>query len=287
MNSFATYLRMIKFSHTIFALPFALAAIAILARKNAANVDLSVFRIALIVVAFTAMRSFAMAFNRLVDATIDAKNPRTAIREIPSGALPASAVAMFAIVSLVCLLVSAWLLSPLAAYLALPAAAIVSIYSYTKRFTWACHFWLGASIGQAPIAVYLALTGSVPTEAILMGLTLMFYIAGFDILYSLQDMEFDKEAGLYSVPARFGVFGGMTIARLSHVIMAAVLARLLAHLEAGLLSWLGYAVILSLLLLEHALIGSAKNPRYEKIPAAFFNVNSAVSLCYLATLILV
>lgn len=285
MKNLAHYLRMIKFSHTIFALPFALGAVAVLSRGANPTVQITPVRVALIIVAFTAMRSFAMAFNRLADATIDAENPRTAVREIPSGNLSIQQVKFFAVISLLILVAAAWFLAPLAAYLALPAVLLAAGYSYTKHFTWTCHFWLGAAIGQAPIAVYIALAGEVPVVAALMALTLLFYIAGFDILYSLQDANFDRAHGLHSVPSRFGVQRAMYIARASHLIMAAVLASLLFALNATAAGWLGFAVILALLVVEHVLVGSAKNPRYEKIPVAFFNVNSGVSLCYLATIL--
>lgn len=275
------FLRMIKFSHTVFALPFALAAVITIHLRY---LPLTAWKGLLIIVSFTAMRSFAMAFNRLADHEVDAKNERTAVRELPAGKLSRRAVWAFAALSLVILVVCAWHLSPLAAYCALPAALIVASYSFAKRFTWLCHFWLGFAIGLAPMAVYVALLGRIEIEALLMSLTLAFYIAGFDILYALQDLGFDRKEGLYSIPVRFGAGGAMWIARGSHALalgLAAILFRLLAI---NLYGWGLFAVLAGLLLTEHFLVGPVKNPRYEKIPVAFFNVNSAFSIIFLLAL---
>jgi len=274
---------MIKFSHTLFALPFALAALTIIFKKHAAEIEISWLKVLLIVAAFTGMRSFAMAVNRLADHEIDAKNPRTQMREIPAGRLSRATVTAFALAALAVAGISAWFLAPIAGYLALPAALLVASYSYTKRFTWVCHFILGAVIGLAPPAVYIALLQTITPEALLLAITLMFYIAGFDILYSLQDMEFDRREGLHSVPARFGIGGAMWISRFSHLVALCSAGYLLAHLPYGYLKWLGFTVLLGLIIAEHALVGSTQKPRYEKIPVAFFHMNSLFSLGFLAT----
>jgi 4-hydroxybenzoate polyprenyltransferase len=279
----ALFLRMIKFSHTLFALPFALAALAVIFKRHSADIEITWLKVLFIVTAFTGMRSFAMAVNRLADHEIDAKNPRTKMREIPAGRLNRATVAAFALAALAVTGISAWLLTPVAGYLALPAAVLVASYSYTKRFTWACHFILGAVIALAPPAVYVALLQTVTPEALLLAVTLMFYIAGFDILYSLQDMEFDRREGLHSVPARFGIGGAMWISRLSHLVALCAAGYLLAHLPYGYLKWLGFAMLCCLIAAEHALVGSPARPRYEKIPVAFFHMNSLFSLVFLAT----
>ncbi len=275
------FLRMIRFSHTVFALPFALAALAVIAARYSALLTLTLQKTVLVIMAFTAMRSFAMAINRYADRQIDALNPRTAQREIPAGILSPRTVLLFALVSLTVLQICAWLLSPLAGYLALPAAIIVATYSLAKRFTTLCHFWLGFAIGMAPSAVYIALLEQVYPEALLMSAALALYIAGFDILYALQDQEFDRKAGLYSIPARYGEHTALWISRLSHLLSLVLVYLILRHLGINVAGIAGLCLLTGLLAAEHLLVGSAGNIRYEKIPIAFFNVNSAFSLSFL------
>lgn len=277
------FLRMIRFSHTVFALPFALAATTIVATRYIDKVNVTPLKVTLIVIAFTGMRSFAMAVNRLADRKIDALNVRTAGREIPAGLLSVRTVQLFALLSLLATVIAAYVLAPVAGYLALPAAVVVAGYSLAKRFTWLCHFWLGAAIGLAPPAVYVALLQQVTPEALLMQAVLTFYIAGFDILYALQDIEFDRREKLHSIPARFGVANAMRIARTSHACAAIAAACLIYYLKFNPVVWIFYTVLVGLFVAEHWLVGSVLNPRFEKIPIAFFNVNSAFSLVFLAT----
>lgn len=275
------FLHMIRFSHTLFALPFALSALLVIAVRYRAEISISWQNGALIVIAFTAMRSFAMAVNRYADRHIDALNPRTATREIPAGKLSPKTVLLFGFASLTVLVISAWLLAPIAGFLSLPAALIVAGYSAAKRFTWLCHFWLGLAIGMAPIAVYIALLQKIQNEAWLMSLALSFYIAGFDILYALQDIDFDRKHGLYSIPARFGAAGALWISRISHLVALCSVALLFSGMKMPDYIWAGFALLALLLFAEHWLVGSAKNLRYEKIPVAFFNVNSIFSISFL------
>lgn len=277
----ADFLRMVRFSHTVFALPFALAALAVIAARYRGQVTLTWQKCLLVVAAFTAMRSFAMAVNRLADRKIDALNPRTAGREIPAGILSPRAVLLFAFFSLALLCLCARLLSPLAGYLALPAALIAATYSMAKRFTALCHFWLGLAIGMAPPAVYIALLEQVYPEALFMSGALAFYIAGFDILYALQDRNFDRDAGLYSVPARYGVTTALWVSRLSHMLSLALIFLVLWQLGLRPPGVAGLLALAALLGLEHWLVGTADNIHYEKIPVAFFSVNSVFSLSYL------
>lgn len=277
---------MVRISHTLFALPFALSAVAIIAVRYNDAVVLTWQNVLLIVIAFTGMRSFAMAFNRFTDYKLDALNPRTQSREIPTGKLSVATVLLFALVSLSVMVAAAFFLAPLAGYLSLPAALLVLGYSYSKRFTWLCHFWLGLAIGLAPTAVYIALLQTVHTEALLLSAALCFYIAGFDILYALQDYAFDKEHALYSVPVRFGVIGALWISRLSHILSLGFVATAFFVLQMPWLVWLGFSVLALLLAYEHYLVGSSENVRYEKIPIAFFNVNSAFSLAFFAVICL-
>ncbi len=267
---------LIRLSHTVFALPFALSALVLIWRDAPEKV--SVRELALVTLAFTFFRSFAMAFNRLVDADIDARNPRTAVREIPTGRLSRFQVLVFAVLSLAGGFTAAWLLNPLAFYLGFPAVVLLAGYSYAKRFTYLCHIWLGLAIGMAPPAVYVALIGTVPPEALLLFLTLASYIAGFDILYALQDIEFDKANGLHSIPARFGVRGAQAIAAFLHLITTLLLFLLPQYANLDFVYLIGANIIVLLLFLEHRAIGILGEPRIEKIPAAFFNYNSAISI---------
>ncbi|MDH5720817.1 MAG: putative 4-hydroxybenzoate polyprenyltransferase [Spirochaetia bacterium] len=271
---------MIKFSHTIFALPFALIAVLLIWR--AGEISLDIYKVVYIILAFTGMRSFAMGVNRLADAEFDAKNPRTAKREIPSGTLKKKQVFIFSFFSLVALWICAWLLHPIAFYLSFPAVIIVGGYSYSKRFTWLCHFWLGFAIGMAPLGVYIALSQKLPIESWVLFITLSMYIAGFDILYSLQDIKVDKELKLHSVPSKLGETKAVIISALSHLITIAGIFYLGYLMSMGNLYFLGAIVVTILIAAEHIIVGWGKKIKKEKIPMAFFNFNSAVSISFFA-----
>ncbi|MCX7631860.1 MAG: putative 4-hydroxybenzoate polyprenyltransferase [Turneriella sp.] len=286
-HSIAHFLRLIRFSHTLFALPFALSALAIVAVRYRDQVEINWQKAVLIVVAFTAMRSFAMAFNRYADRHWDALNPRTQNREIPAGVLSPRTVLLFAAISLAVLVVAAWLLSPLAGMLALPVAIFLAGYSYAKRFTAICHFWLGAAIGLAPLAVSVALLEQIIPESWLLALSLAFYIAGFDILYALQDAEFDRKHGLHSLPARAGIGAALWISRASHFLSLIFIGLLFYSLGAGARGTIAIAFLAVVLVLEHGLVGSAKSIRYDRIPLAFFHANSLFSLLFLAAVLMV
>jgi len=274
-----TFGKMIKFSHTVFALPFAIVAFVIILDEYRVRFTFQTF--ILIVVAFTGARSFAMAFNRYADRFIDAENPRTSGRELPAGRLTPQQVVWFGGVSLVAVLVSAWLLSPIALYLSPVALALVAGYSYTKRFTWLCHYWLGAAIGLAPLGVYIAMIQTLPVEAWLLFALLATYIAGFDILYSIQDYKFDKERGLHSVPVRFGVNGALVISMATHIISILLLFVIGKTLAMGVVYKVGALLIALLISGEHFVVGWGKRVRLENIPVAFFHFNSGVSIFFL------
>ncbi|MES0491136.1 MAG: UbiA-like polyprenyltransferase [Leptospirales bacterium] len=275
--------KMVKLSHTVFALPFALVAVVII-YKNGASL-IGVKEVIYIVLAFTGARSFSMAFNRIVDARIDARNPRTANREIPSGVLSGNQVWVFALLSLIVLWVFAWLLSPVAFYLSFPVLALLAGYSYAKRFTWFCHIWLGAVIGLAPIGVDIALTQSLTlTSGILFGI-LTTYIAGFDILYSIQDVNFDRENGLQSIPVRFGIHVSLWISTFLHLLACAGFF-LFWQMEGFGMIFLGGAVLLTLLVFaEHFVVGWGKNVKKDRIPMAFFHFNSSISILFLVSVL--
>jgi 4-hydroxybenzoate polyprenyltransferase len=275
----AVYLRMIKFSHTIFALPFALSAVVLV---HAAK-PLDFRTILWIVVAMAAARSAAMGFNRVADAGLDGQNPRTAIREIPRGAISGREAAFFTIVSSVVFILASGELSPLCFGLSFPVLAFVFAYSYTKRFTWLAHLFLGAAIGISPMAVWVAATGEMPGAISVLSLALMTYIAGFDILYACQDVEFDRDKGLHSIPVYFGVEKAMTISTLLHAASFLSLAWLYLLFPLNLLYPAVVAVIGILFIIEHRLVHPDD---LSKIDIAFFHVNSVISILVLTAVFL-
>lgn len=280
MKAIADYLRMIKFSHTIFALPLAgIAFVQGIDRSGllfASRPSLDLVALAAkAALAMAALRSAAMGFNRIVDRHIDARNPRTAGREIPSGVVGLRQAQIFTLLALAVYFVAAWSINALCFALSPLAAAAVLGYSYAKRFTWLCHFALGAAIGLAPMGAWLALLEQFDWLPLAWSLGLMFYIAGFDILYACQDADFDRGEGLHSLPSRFGVAAALGVARLAH--LAALGFFCLAGWLAG-AGWvfgLGVALVAALFSLEHWMV---RGGRLHRIPAAFFQVNSVVSL---------
>ena len=265
------YGRMIKFSHTIFALPFALAAV-ILAHRTEPVTWIQLFWI---LVAMVGARSAAMGFNRIVDARYDGDNPRTADREIPSGRLSMGAAVAFVALSAGIFLLAAAMLSPLCLALALPVLGVLLAYSYTKRFTAFSHLYLGLAIAMAPLGAWIAVTGRFDWQILILCLALWTYIAGFDILYACQDAAFDRQAGLCSIPARFGTVAAFHAAALLHLaaFIFFVLIQLVFNLGAIYLA----AVILigGLLVVEHRLV---RPDDLERIQLAFFNVNSLIAI---------
>ncbi len=265
------YSRMIKFSHTIFALPFALASVVLVHRESPVNAGVVFW----IIMAMVGARSAAMGFNRIVDAYIDAKNPRTAAREIPAGKISRGEAAVFTVTSSLFFIFSAAMLSPLCFWLSFPVLAVMFAYSYTKRFTWLNHIVLGCAIGMAPMAVWVAVTGNISGKIAVLSLALAAYIAGFDILYACQDAEFDMREGLYSMPSRFGVAPALWISTILHWISVISLSALywLFPLSPAYLVFVG--IISVLFIIEHKLV----NPHdLSKIDVAFFHVNSAISV---------
>jgi 4-hydroxybenzoate polyprenyltransferase len=277
---------MVKFSHSLFALPFAVSAVVLVAGQ--ARVE--PLRLALVAVAVVAARTAAMAMNRIADRRFDAGNPRTAARELVTGEVsPAAAWALLAGSGLV-FVAAAALLSPLTGWLSLPVLAILLGYSYAKRFTWGCHLWLGVAQALGPIGVAIALTGTAPPAALLLGLGVGAWIAGFDVFYSMQDMEYDRSRGLHSIPATFGIEGALGWARGLHVV--AVAAILLAGQvgRQGPAWFLGTALLAAVLLAEHLYVAPQGRLRPERIGKAFFDFNAfasvAFALCAIAGLVL-
>ena len=204
-------------------------------------------------------RSLAMALNRLIDARIDARNPRTATRELPSGQLSVAQVALFSAAALALFLIAVWQLAPKTHWLwPIPVAGFV-IYPYLKRFTWLCHFWLGAVDGLAPIGAWVAITNHLPWEAWLLGAAVAFWVAGFDLFYALFDVDIDRAQGLHSIVTRFGVRGAFVGARVSHAATIACLVAAGLGLSVGALYWIGVAAVAALLAYEHALVQAERS----------------------------
>lgn len=279
MSLIATYGRMIKFSHSIFAMPFALASGVIAAR----GASVAWWQWALIVVCMVAARTAAMGTNRIVDREFDARNPRTAIREIPSGQIPVAAAITFTVVAAVIFVVAAFALHPLCGWLSPVALGVVCGYSYAKRFTALVHLWLGVALGLAPVAVWIAITGGVSAVPILLACAVLTWVSGFDILYSLQDEDFDRGQGLRSIPVALGQVGAMWVSGALHVGTISLLAAIPAFVPMGVMYWVGWAIITAVLAYEHWLVRPGD---LSKIDKAFFDLNGYVSLLFFGAVLL-
>ena len=266
------YGRMIRFSHSVFALPFALSSAVI-----AAGHGISWRQVAWILVAMVGARSAAMGFNRLADQRLDARNPRTAGRELPRGVLSRREVWVFVVASAATLVVAAAMLNPLCLALSPVALLVVFGYSYTKRFTALSHVFLGLALAMAPVGAWLAIRGRFEAPPVVLGLAVLFWVAGFDTIYACQDEAFDRVEGLHSLPVRFGIGRALAFARLFHVAAVALLAAVyaLAPLHPAYLA--GVAVVAGLLVYEHSLVHADD---LSRIDAAFFTVNGWISLGY-------
>jgi 4-hydroxybenzoate polyprenyltransferase len=270
-------LEMIKFEHSVFALPFALTGALLAFRQNGFDSPGIWRQLLWIVVAMVAARSAAMAFNRVIDAEIDARNPRTRMRALPAGLLTPGFTWGFVVVSSLLLFFAAFELNPLCLRLAPLALAIVFFYSYTKRFTTFSHLVLGLSLGIAPAAAWIAVRGSLDPRILLLTAAVMFWTAGFDVIYSCQDYDFDREEGLWSVPRAIGIAAALRVARLLHVLMVACLLALVYTLHVGALALAGVAAIVALLIYEHSLV---KPNDLSRVNAAFFTMNGYVSVLF-------
>ena len=270
-------LEMIKFEHSVFALPFALTGALLAFRQNGFDSPGIWRQLLWIVVAMVAARSAAMAFNRVIDAEIDARNPRTKMRALPAGLLTPAFTWGFVVVSSLLLFFAAFELNPLCLRLAPLALAIVFFYSYTKRFTTFSHLVLGLSLGIAPAAAWIAVRGSLDPRILLLTAAVMFWTAGFDVIYSCQDYDFDREEGLWSVPRAIGIANALRVARLLHVLMVACLLALVYTLHVGALALAGVAAIGALLIYEHSLV---KPNDLSRVNAAFFTMNGYVSVLF-------
>ena len=261
---------MIKFEHTIFALPFAIMS-AFIASDGLPPLD----KCGWILAAMVGARSCAMAFNRLVDAKIDRANPRTEMRAIPAGLITTGSVWTFIVVSAGLLVFSAYKLNPLAFALSPLALGITLGYSYAKRFTSLSHFWLGLSLSIAPIGAWIAVKGRFDWAPMLLGLSVLLWTAGFDIIYACQDFEFDRRTRLHSIPARFGIRRALWLSAVLHVITVSILVGLSVLPNLGVLYLIGVSVVTLILVYEHAIVGPND---LSRVNLAFFTLNGMVSL---------
>jgi 4-hydroxybenzoate polyprenyltransferase len=265
-------LEMIKWEHSIFALPFALCGAMLAAGGMPAWRE-----VAWIVVAMVSARSAAMAFNRLADASIDAANPRTATRALPVGQLTSSFVSVFVLVACGVFVLAASQLNRLTLMLSPVALAVILLYSYTKRFTRWSHLILGFALGIAPAAAWIAIRGSLDPRILLLTTAVTFWVGGFDVIYACQDHDYDRSHGLHSVPRYFGIARALVIARLFHLIMLGLLIAMVAVFGLGKLAIIGVIAVAALLLYEHMLV---RHDDLSKLNAAFFTMNGVISVVF-------
>lgn len=266
---------MIRFEHTVFALPFAFLG-ALLARKGLPTA----WQTSWIVAAMVGGRSAAMAFNRMADLHYDRANPRTRERALPKGTLSMQFAVTFTIAMSALFVFAAWQLNPLCFYLSFPTLAILFFYSYTKRFTSLSHLVLGFAIGCAPLAAWLAIRGEFAWTPVLLSAAVMFWIAGFDVIYALQDTEFDRKANLFSLPSRVGVAQALRISTLFHAATVVLLLATARLTDAGWIAYAGIAIVAGILCWEHRIV---KPNDLSRVNVAFFNLNGYISILLLLT----
>lgn len=279
LSRIGNYLSLIKFSHTIFALPFALLGF-FLAVLDAGELELP--DLSLVVLCMVFARSAAMAFNRWQDRDIDGKNPRTAVREIPAGVISSRSALGFIFLNCGLFILCAWLLNPLCFWLSPVALLVILGYSYTKRFTYLCHFVLGLGLALAPIGAYLAVTAQWALLPVLYGAVVLLWVAGFDIIYALQDEGFDREEALFSIPVRLGTVNALRLGRALHFLCASVLVIALSYQaqqypQFAWLSFLAGGLFLACLVYQHSLV---KPGDLSQINLAFFTTNGVASLVF-------
>ena len=280
------YLSLVKFSHTVFALPFALVGYFIAVNRADFGFDWKILGLVILCMVFA--RNAAMAFNRWQDRDIDGKNPRTAVREIPAGILPEKAVLWFVIANCLGLIITTYFINPICFYLSPVAIFITLGYSYTKRFTALCHVVLGLGLALAPVGAYMAVTASFGLIPIILGGAVLFWVAGFDIIYALQDFDFDKSLNLHSTPVWLGKDNALRLSSVFHV-TTAVLIIIAAYLlqeqyeMIGVLHYVGAAIFIGLLYYQHTLV---KSNDLSRVNLAFFTTNGIASVIYGVILII-
>ena len=264
------YLRMIKFPHSVFALPFAFTG-AVMAAGGIPTPG----KIFWITLAMVGARSGAMGLNRIIDREIDQANPRTRNRELPRGVMMVSEAVLFTTVSFAVLILAAYMLNPLCLKLSPVAIAVLFLYSYTKRFTWATHFVLGLALSAAPLGAWIAIRGTFDAEILPITVAVIFWLAGFDTLYALQDIEFDKSYGLYSIPKRFGIRKSLLLARTFHLMSFLLLLLSGLLFKLGIFYWLGMMIVAGMFIYEHSLV---REDDLSRLDIAFFNMNGYISI---------
>jgi 4-hydroxybenzoate polyprenyltransferase len=268
------FVSLVKFEHTVFALPFAFVGAMLSIGKVPSAATLGWVTLAMV-----GARSLAMALNRLIDAEIDARNPRTAAREIPSGLLSRAQVIGFCAISLAVFLLAAWQLDPVVRWLwPIPVAAFV-LYPYTKRFTWLCHLALGLSTGLAPLGAWLAVSGDADPAPFMLWVAVALWIGGFDVIYATTDVEFDRRERLYSLPVRFGIGPALMVTRICHLAAVCLLIAVGVTLGLGPLYYLGLAVVAALLGYENSIVHPDD---LSRVNVAFFTLNGVISVVFLA-----
>jgi 4-hydroxybenzoate polyprenyltransferase len=272
-----TVLEMIKFEHSVFALPFALTG-ALLAARFTSHGWPTLRQILWIVVAMVSARSAAMTINRIADVRFDKENPRTKMRALATGALSTTFAWTFTLLAIAVFIIAAWQLNPLALKLSPVALAILFFYSFTKRFTNFSHLFLGFALGISPAAAWIAVTGHLDLRMLILCAAVTLWVGGFDVFYACQDVEFDREAGLFSIPKRFGIAKSLWIARAMHIGVVALLAWLAVTFALPWPAWAGIAVVAALLAYEHSLV---KADDLSKLDAAFFTMNGYISISFL------
>jgi 4-hydroxybenzoate polyprenyltransferase len=275
-----SFFSLVKFSHTIFAMPFALTGFFLGVFWQGDGIPWRIF--GAVVLCMVTARNAAMGFNRYLDRDIDAVNPRTRMREIPAGVISPKAALWFVGLNVLLFMVTCWFINPLCFFLSPVALAVVLGYSYTKRFTWLCHLVLGLGLGLAPVGAYIAVTGQFAVLPILIGIAVLCWVAGFDIIYALQDAAFDQSQRLYSMPAFFGENKALRISELLHSFAAVLLfaAMWCMHAtlpEMGWLSWVAVGLFLGLLFYQHTLV---KANDLSRVNMAFFTTNGIASMIF-------
>ena len=282
MQAIRSYLSLIKFSHTIFAMPFALIGFFLGLSWNTDGRDyIKIFILVVLCMVFA--RSAAMAFNRYLDKNFDALNPRTAIREIPSGIISANSALLFTIVCSVLFMACAFLLNPLCFYLSPVALAVILGYSYTKRFTPLCHLVLGLGLSLAPIGAFLAVTAEFALVPVLFSIAVLLWVSGFDIIYALQDEEFDRVQGLHSIPAAVGKPRALRISEGLHLVCGLVLLYVYLRSDFGWLYFTGWLIFITMLVYQHSLV---KPNDLSKVNIAFMTANGIASIVFALFVIL-
>lgn len=281
MRRLINYSRLVKFEHTIFALPFALTGFFMALQETSSFISLKLLGLVLLCMVFA--RNAAMGFNRYLDREFDKLNPRTAVREIPAGILEPKSVLFFVVANSVLFILATWFINNLCFFLSPVALFVILFYSYTKRFTPLCHFVLSLGLAIAPIGAYLAVAGKFNWMPLLLSAVVFFWVSGFDIIYALQDEEFDKEQNLKSVPSLLGKRRALNLAKLIHLVAAILVLAIAFLMPAGILQWIGSFVFIGLLLYQHLLV---KHNDLSRVNFAFFTMNGIASVIYGALMIL-